>query len=232
MPSSLHILLVEDDELFRLGLRVRLQQEPGLEVVAEAEDGETAIELIKQHPLDLVILDVGLPGIGGIEACRQIKQQHPDLPILILTSHTQKPLINRLIEAGAQGYCVKGSPAEVLILAIRSIAAGASWWDPTATDEIRAAFQSRSFSSLPDSDNGEKTLTRREQEILSLIARGKSNQEIADQLYITPGTVRVHVHAILHKLGVQDRTQAAIVALQRKLISETGKEWEDGRVGL
>ncbi len=229
MPSPLHILLVEDDELFRLGLRVRLQQEPGLEVVAEAEDGETAIERIKQHLLDVVILDVGLPGIGGIETCRQIKQQHPDLPILILTSHTQKPLINRLIEAGAQGYCVKGSPAEVLILAIRSIAAGASWWDPTATDEIRAAFQFRSSLPYQGFDSNEKTLTRREQEILTLIAQGKTNQEIADQLYITPGTVRVHVHAILHKLGVQDRTQAAIVALQKKLITEGGSlgAWED-----
>lgn len=222
MPSPLHILLVEDDELFRLGLRVRLQQEPGLEVVAEAEDGETAIDLVNHHRLDAVILDVGLPGIGGIEACRQIKQQHPDLPVLILTSHTQKPLINRLIEAGAQGYCVKGSPAEVLILAIRSIAAGASWWDPTATNEIRVAFQSRSSQSSPDSDSNERTLTRREQEILTLIASGKTNQEIAEQLYITSGTVRVHVHAILHKLGVQDRTQAAILALQRKLIGEAG----------
>ncbi|UIE39931.1 response regulator transcription factor [Leptodesmis sichuanensis] len=228
MPSLLHILLVEDDELFRLGLRVRLQQEPDLEVVAEAEDGETAIERIKRHPLDVVILDVGLPGIGGIETCRQIKQQHPDLPILILTSHTQKPLINRLIEAGAQGYCVKGSPAEVLMLAIRSIAAGASWWDPTATDEIRAAFQFRSSLPYQGFDSNEKTLTQREQEILTLIAQGRTNQEIADQLYITPGTVRVHVHTILHKLGVQDRTQAAIVALQKKLIPEDGRvgEWE------
>jgi two-component system NarL family response regulator len=224
MSPPLQILLVEDDELFRLGLRVRLQQEPGLEVMAEAEDGETAIDLIKCHALNVVILDVGLPGIGGVETCHQIKQQYPDLPILILTSHSQKPLLNRLIEAGAQGYCLKGSPAEVLILAIRSIAAGASWWDPTATHEIRAAFQSRPASSSSESDHTEKTLTRREQEILALIAQGKTNQEIADQLYITPGTVRVHVHAILHKLGVQDRTQAAIAALQKGLIGESGRD--------
>lgn len=232
MPvSPLKILLVEDDELFRLGLRVRLEKEDGFEVVAEAEDGETAIDLVKRHTLDAVILDVGLPGIGGIEACRQIKQHHADLPILILTSHIQKPLINRLIEAGAQGYCVKGSPTEVLILAIRSIAVGASWWDSTATNEIRVAFQSRPFQSSPDSDN-ERTLTRREQEILTLIASGKTNQEVADQLYITPGTVRVHVHAILHKLGVQDRTQAVIVALQRKLIGKGGGEWESQGWGV
>lgn len=218
MSDLLRILLVEDDELFRLGLCMRLQQEPGLEIVAEAEDGETAVELVNRHPLDIVLLDVGLPGIGGIEACRRIKQQRPDLPILVLTSHSQKPLIARLIEAGAQGYCLKGIVAEALILAIRSVAAGASWWDPTATTEIRAAFQGNE-STANTTKMLENPLTRREQEILALVADGKSNQEIAEALYITPGTVRVHVHAILQKLEVRDRTQAAIMAIQKQLIA-------------
>ncbi|MCF4966375.1 response regulator transcription factor [Nostoc sp. CMAA1605] len=213
------ILLVEDDELFRLGLRVRLQQEPGLEIVAEAEDGETAIELVKQHLLDVVLLDIGLPGIGGIEACRQIKQQNPLLPILVFTSHSQKPLITRLIEAGAQGYCLKGIAAEKLVLALRSVAAGASWWDATATQEIRSSLSYE--LSQPESDNITKLanpLTGREQEILSLLAAGKTNQEIAHTLCIATGTVRVHIHAILQKLEVSDRTQAVLVALQKHLI--------------
>jgi two-component system NarL family response regulator len=225
MPSPpLRILLAEDDELFRLGLRMRLQQEPGLEIAAEAEDGETAVELTSQYPLDLVLLDVGLPGIGGIEACRQIKQQQPQLPILVLTSRTEKNLIARLIAAGAQGYCLKGIAAESLILALRSVAAGASWWDQTATSEIQAIFQTGKAAMPPNSASketnelSENPLTRREQEILALVANGKSNQEIAAALYITPGTVRVHVHAILQKLEVRDRTQAAIVALQNHLI--------------
>ncbi|MBE9049410.1 response regulator transcription factor [Nostocales cyanobacterium LEGE 11386] len=216
LSTSMKILLVEDDELFRLGLRVRLQEESGLEIVAEAEDGETAIELVNQHPLDVVLLDVGLPGIGGLEACKQIKQQNPHLPILVLTSHSQKTLIARLIAAGAQGYCLKGIAAEKLVLALRSVAAGASWWDETATQEIRSTF-----ASEPHSANISKPanpLTQREQEILSLLAAGKTNQEIALALYITPGTVRVHVHAILHKLAVSDRTQAVVVALQKRLI--------------
>lgn len=221
MTDLLRILLVEDDELFRLGLYMRLQQETELTVVAEAEDGETAVELVSQHPLNIVLLDVGLPGIGGIEACRQIKQRCPKLPILVLTSHSQKPLIARLIEAGAQGYCLKGIAAEALILAIRSVAAGASWWDPTATTEIRAAFQDNQSASTPASATKaqENPLTQREQEILALVAGGKSNQEIAETLYIAPGTVRVHVHAILHKLEVRDRTQAAIMAIQKQLIA-------------
>ncbi len=218
--SPVRILLVEDDELFRLGLRVRLQQEPDLEIVAEAEDGETAVELAGQQPLDVVLLDVGLPGIGGLEACRQIKQQQSNLPILVLTSHSQTALITRLIEAGAQGYCLKGIAAETLVLALRSIAAGASWWDQTATKEIRSALE-KPMTKVGVNPPAAllNPLTHREQEILELLAAGKTNQEIADMLYIAPGTVRVHVHAILHKLEVRDRTQAVIVAMQQHLIS-------------
>lgn len=218
MKVPLRILLVEDDELFRLGLVTRLQQEEGLEVIAEAEDGEAAIELVGDRSLDLVLLDVGLPGIGGIEACRQIKQQQPNLPVLVLTSHFQKPLIARLIEAKAQGYCLKGIPAESLILAIRSVAAGASWWDSTATQEIYAAFQAAPLTPELE-QSSENLLTRREQEILALVAKGQSNQEIAKTLYIAPGTVRVHVHTILQKLDVRDRTQAAVLALQKGLVA-------------
>ncbi|NJN85272.1 MAG: response regulator transcription factor [Leptolyngbyaceae cyanobacterium SL_7_1] len=218
----LKILLVEDDELFRLGLRVRLEREPELEIVAEAEDGETAIEMVRSHSLDIVVLDVGLPGLGGVEACRQIKQLSPHLPVLVLTSHTQKTLINRIIEVEAQGYCLKGAPAHTLILAIQSVAAGASWWDSTATTEIRAAFENNTNGlSASDLDKSPAVLTRREQEILALIADGKTNQEIARMLYIAPGTVRVHVHAILQKLDVRDRTQAAVIAIQRNLINQT-----------
>lgn len=215
------ILLVEDDELFRLGLRVRLEQETGLQIIAEAEDGETALDLIKQHPVDVVLLDVGLPGLGGVEACRQIKQQNPQLPILILTSHSQKPLISKLIEVGAQGYCLKGIAAEKLLLALRSVAVGASWWDETATKEIRSSIeesQSQGATNLTKSPN---LLTGRELEILSLLAEGKTNQEIALALYISPGTVRVHVHTILHKLEVSDRHQAVVVALQKQLIKSS-----------
>ncbi len=222
MPLALiRILLVEDDELFRLGLKMRLQQETGLEIVAEAEDGETAVELASRHPLELVLLDVGLPGLGGIEACRQIKQQHPELPVLILTSRSQQSFVSRLIEVGAQGYCLKGIAAETLVLAIRSVAAGASWWDQTATTEIRAALKSNAAEvAQVGTDTLAIPLTRREQEILALLATGKTNQEIAELLYIAPGTVRVHVHAILHKLEVRDRTQAVIVAIQKQLISK------------
>ncbi len=218
MPTTpLRILLVEDDELFRLGLRMRLQQEPNFEVVAEAEDGETGIELAKSQALDIVLLDVGLPGIGGIEACRQIKQQHPNLPVLALTSRSDPSLILRLIEVGVQGYCLKGVASETLCLAIRSMMTGASWWDQTATTEIRAAFENQPPSKVGHSSIS--PLTRREQEILALVTAGKTNQEIADMLYLAPSTVRVHIHAVLQKLNAHDRTQAAVIALQKNLIA-------------
>ncbi|HIK07960.1 MAG TPA: response regulator transcription factor [Trichormus sp. M33_DOE_039] len=219
--TPIKILLVEDDELFRLGLRVRLQQDSLFEITAEAEDGETAIELTKQYPFDVVLLDVGLPGIGGIEACRLIKQQNPRLPILILTSHSQKSLIAKLIAAGAQGYCLKGIAAEKLVLALRSVASGASWWDETATQEIRSSFAVNPLQSDSNLSPAANPLTQREQEILALLAEGKTNQQIAEILYITSGTVRVHVHAILHKLEVSDRQAAVTMALQKQLINKT-----------
>ncbi len=204
--DRLKILLVEDDELFRLGLQVRLQREPEIEILVEAKDGETAIDLVKQQPFDLVLLDIGLPGMGGIETCRQLNQNHPHLPILVLTSRSEKLLIARLVTAGAQGYCLKGVAAEILILAMRSVIAGASWWDATATAEIQSMFQDN--SPAVDITTAANTLTPREQEILSLIATSKTDREIAEILYITQGTVRVHVHTILHKLGASDRKQA------------------------
>jgi two-component system, NarL family, response regulator len=210
MPTAaLRLLLVEDDELFRLGLRVRLQQETDIQTITEAEDGETALTIAQQLPLDLVLLDIGLPGIGGIETCRQLKRSHPELPILILTSRNEPELVTRLVQAGVQGYCLKGIAAETLVLAVRSVAAGASWWDATATQSIRQTLTAQ--SPVPATN----PLTHREQEVLALIAAGKTNPEIAQILFISAGTVRVHVHAILHKLAVTDRTQAMITA--RKL---------------
>ena len=216
MPvDRLKILLVEDDELFRLGLQVRLQREPGIEALIEAADGETAIDLAKQQPFDLVLLDIGLPGVGGIETCRQLKQNHPQLPILVLTSRSERSLIARLVAAGAQGYCLKGVAPETLLLAIHSVIAGASWWDATATTEIQNLFQTNSpeWQSTTAS-----SLTPREQEILKLISTAKTNQEIAEVLYITAGTVRVHVHTILHKLGASDRKQAVTIAMHNNLL--------------
>jgi two-component system, NarL family, response regulator len=216
MSDPLKLLLVEDDELFRLGLATCLQRESAIELVTEASDGETALKLVQQQAFDVVILDLGLPGLGGVETCRQLQKAYPSLPVLILTSHPDKALVLKLIEAGAKGYCLKGIDAENLVLAIRSIAMGATWWDYNASTQIQAAIHQKEEPIAP---TNEYQLTNRELEVLKLIATGHTNQQVAENLYITAGTVRVHVHAILQKLNVVDRTQAAIVALQRNLIS-------------
>ncbi len=213
--DALRLLLVEDDELFRLGLRVRLQQEPTIQDVIEAEDGEAALTIAQQSLFDLVILDLGLPGIGGIETCRQLKSYQPTLPILILTSRDDSALVNRLITMGVQGYCVKGIASENLVLAVRSVVAGASWWDTSATQTLRQMVA----EVQPKSSDSENPLTPREQDVLALVAQRKTNSEIAIILYICTGTVRVHVHAILHKLQVSDRTQAVLAAQQRNWLT-------------
>ena len=170
---------------------------------------QMALAIANQTPLDLVLLDIGLPSIGGAETCRQLKLSHPNLPILILTSRDDPELLTRLIQLGVQGYCLKGIAAETLILAVRSVAAGASWWDATATQTIR-----KTLADVPAhlGTVHHNPLTPREQEVLTLIARDKTNGEIAQILYISPGTVRVHVHSILHKLEVGDRAQAVVAA--------------------
>jgi two-component system NarL family response regulator len=130
-----------------------------------------------------------------------------------LTSHSQQSLITRLIEAGIQGYCLKGIAAEMLILAVRSVAAGASWWDRTATAEIRSSMDARAEGLSQHAIS----LTNREREILKLIVAGKLDRDIAQTLYIAPATVRVHIHAMLHKLGARDRSQAILIAQQQHL---------------
>ncbi len=218
--STIRILLVEDDELFRLGLSTRLSREPDLIVAAEAEDGETAIEIIKTDlAINIAILDIGLPGISGLETCQQMRLCRPDLRILVLTSNHQSQSIEDLIAANVNGYCLKGLASESIVLAIRSIVAGASWWDNAASNEIFSAFRDPERQFLPTIETEPTVvLTKREQEILALVSIGKSNQEIASILYIATGTVRVHVHTILSKLSVRDRTQAAILAIKNGLV--------------
>jgi two-component system, NarL family, response regulator len=218
--STIRIMLVEDDELFRLGLSTRLVREQDLKIVAEAEDGETAIEFVKTTiSIDLVILDIGLPGIDGLETCQQMRFYRPELPILVLTANSQPQPIEDLIAANVNGYCVKGQNSNSIVLAIRSIMTGASWWDNTASSEIFSAFRDPNNLPVLTIEPGlTAVLTKREQEILALVSMGKSNQEIADGLYIAAGTVRVHVHTILNKLSVRDRTQAAILAIKSGLV--------------
>jgi two-component system, NarL family, response regulator len=223
MLNSINILLVEDDELFRLGLCTFFSQEATIGRVVEVGDGEQALATLldrsigKLHelPFDIVVLDLVLPGMSGLEICQLIRKDYPDLPVLILTSHADNNLVVKLVEAGAKGYCLKGVDTNQLLLAINTLVAGATWWDAKASNSIYQAICQLEGVSPPDTGFN---LTNRELQVLKLIASGKSNREIATDLFITVGTARVHVHSILQKLDANDRTQAAIVALQNHLI--------------
>lgn len=215
--NTLQVLIVDQDELFRLGLKVRLEQEAAFGKVAEAENSQSAMELLQSQVFDVVLIDIDRSESAGIQLCQQIKQRY-ELPILVLSSRSQPTLISKLITAGVQGFCLKNVSPQTLVLAIRSMTAGASWWDRSATLEIRSMF------NQPVPKQTDTPLTHREQEILALMAAGKTNQEIADLLHIAPSTVRVHIHAVFQKLNVHDRAQALMIALQQNLIEPSPSE--------
>jgi two-component system, NarL family, response regulator len=199
-------LVVEDDELFRLGLEVTLQGFAEIGAVTAVGDGEQALHLLRQQRFDVVLLDLGLPGLGGMETCRRISAEQPQLPVLVITSQEDPAWCRRMVRAGARGYVRKGVAAADLQLAIQTVLRGASWWDAEATSALRELGA--------DGADGEAAslalLTPREREVLDGMGRGWSNQQIADALGISLGTVRVHGHSIMQKLEVSNRTQAVL----------------------
>jgi len=223
----IRVLLVEDDEIFRLGLTVSLKKTQEIDLAASCEDGQSALKLAEELKPELILMDIGLPVMTGIEATREIKKHLPQIKVLALTSHTEPKIVNQIMDAGADGFCLKGVSTERLLVTIEEVCKGTFWVDAAVSELIRARLSSgkavtrtMSSSDINVPDNVFSALTEREKEILSLIAQGKKNSQIAEICFISPGTVRVHVHSILSKLDVKDRTQAALLA--RKIDQEQG----------
>lgn len=217
----IRVLLAEDDEVFRLGLTVSLQKIPEIDLVGSCPDGQSAIELTEQLQPDLILMDIGLPIINGIEATSIVKEKYPHIKILVLTSHSEPKVVEEMMAAGADGYCIKGISTERLNALIFDVFQGNLWIDASVAEQMKHYFKQskKNEPSSPISPTELKELellTERELEVLQLIAQGKKNQDIADTLYISPGTVRVHVHSILHKLNVKDRTQAALFIIKQQ----------------
>jgi DNA-binding NarL/FixJ family response regulator len=213
MPSSISpdtsqpisVLIVEDHFLARIALSTVIHTQSDMRVVAEAETGEQAIELYRRHRPDVTLMDLRLPGLSGLEATLEIRREFPDARIVVLTNYEGSEDIYRCLQAGALAYMLKDASGEVLLEAIRTVHKGKRF--------VPANIGARLSERLPFSD-----LTHRELEVLRLIVKGRSNQEIADALAIAEKTVRIHVSNVLSKLGVSDRTQAAVTALQRGIV--------------
>lgn len=207
------VLFVDDHEMVRIGVTSYLSAQPDMEVVGEAENGKQAVELALRLRPDIILMDLVMQEMDGIEATRKIMEQWPDARIIIVTSFLDDEKVYPALEAGATSYLLKTSRASDIADAVRATYHGQSVLEPEVTGKVMTRMRQRQ-ERLPHEE-----LTGREMEILLQIAQGKSNQEIADELFIALKTVKTHVSSILSKLGVQDRTQAVIYAFKHGLIT-------------
>ena len=205
----IHVLITDDHAIVREGLRTLIRTEPGMEVMGEAEDGIEAVQLACELNPDVILMDMEMPKMGGLEAIQNIKDQCPEARILVLTSFSDDETVFPAIKAGALGYMLKNTPPDRLLQSIREVSSGRPTMSPDIATKLMSELQ-RS-SDLPPT---EEPLTNREMDVLKLIAQGMTNQEIAEQLVISEGTVRSHVSNILSKLHLANRTQAALYALR------------------
>lgn len=212
----IRVLICDDHIMVRQGVRMVLQSEPGLELVAEAGRGEEAVTLVEQLRPDVVIMDLSLPDISGIEATRRIKAAVPETHVIALTMHEEEPYVLELLKAGADGYIVKRSAAADLVSAIRAVMQGQAILDPVVTRAVVTGYVTRPTPSADEKED--LPLTPREREILILVAEGYTNAEIAKQLYISEKTVQTHRSNILDKLNIHDRTELVRYAIRHGLI--------------
>jgi DNA-binding NarL/FixJ family response regulator len=217
---SIRILLVDDEQLVRAGLRLILDAEPGLEVVGEAGDGREGVELTRRLDPDVVLMDIQMPGVNGLEATREIVAlgREDSSRVLILTTFDLDEYVYEALKAGASGFLLKRTPAEDLVAGIRVVAEGDALLAPSVTQRLIENFRNRP-DAAPSRDASElDDLTDREREVLVLVARGMTNGDIAAHLFLSEGTVKTHVKRIFAKLGLHDRTQAVILAYEVGLV--------------
>ncbi len=209
----IRVALADDQALVRTGFRLILQAEDDIEVVGEAEDGRAAIELVRSTTPDVILMDVRMPVLDGIEATRRVAS---DTRVLVLTTFDLDEVVFEAIRAGASGFLLKTSPADELVRAVRVVAAGDALLSPSITRRLVEEFARRPAATEP---RGLDDLTPRELDVLRLIARGFSNAEIATELFVEASTVKSHVAGVLAKLGLRDRVQAVVAAYESGLVT-------------
>ena len=216
LPPPARLAIVDDHDLARAGLRGMLAGERGLEIVGEAVNGRQALALCRRLRPDLVLMDVRMPDLDGLAATRAIKQECPGTSVILVTMHENADYLLEAIKAGAAGYVLKGATKRELVSAVRRVLAGESVLEPDLTSQLlrRLAREPRRDAPTPV-----EPLTPREREVLRLVARGYTNQEIATELMLSLSTVKTHLEHIIAKLDVSDRTQAAVRAAELGLLS-------------
>lgn len=219
---AIRVVIADDHPLLRQGLVKILSMETDMEVVAEAQDGEEVVERVAEHQPDIVLMDINMPKGGGLHATREIAQRWPHVGVIVLTIHDDEQYLFELISAGARGYLLKDSDPARVVEAIRHVYEGGSYVPPDLMSKVLGQFRRMHNAEMPVVSRraraGAAILTDREREILQLIVDGRSNAEIAEALFISEKTVKNHVTNLLRKLGLEDRTQAAVYALRHGIV--------------
>ena len=214
------VLIVDDQTVVREGLAAILGTDPDIEVVGLAANGQEALDMLPEAQPDLVLMDLKMPVLNGVQATRRVRQQHPQVRVLILTTYATDEWVLDAIAAGAAGYLLKDTRRAELLSAIKGTAQGGSYLDPSVAGQVMQHAVSPAAAVQAASPPAEP-LTEREQQVLALLARGYSNPEIAERLHLARGTVPNYVSAILQKLGASDRTEAAVLALRQGLVQDS-----------
>jgi len=214
LNKHLRIIIVDDHEVVRLGLRALLEKQPGFTVVDEAGNAKEAVQKALQHRPEVVVMDIRLPGGSGIDACREIVTAAPEVKVIILTSFAEDDMLFEAIAAGAAGYVLKQIGGDDLVRAIEAVGRGDSLLDPTLTQRVFARVRE---AQRKDEQSAFSQLTEQEMRVLGLVAEGKTNREIAQQLFLGEGTVRNYVSSILSKLALTNRAEAAAYAVQHNI---------------
>jgi DNA-binding NarL/FixJ family response regulator len=211
------VVVADDQALVRAGLKMVLEAEPDIEVVGEAADGNEVLDVARRVAPDVVLMDIRMPGLDGLEASRRLLAGADPPKVLVLTTFDEEEYLYEALRAGTSGFLLKVSPPEQLIGAIRTVADGNALIDPAVTRRVIEAFGRRATASPPPASYEE--LTAREREVLVLLARGRSNAEIADELIVGDATVKTHVARVLMKLGLRDRVQAVVFAYEHGIVT-------------
>jgi DNA-binding NarL/FixJ family response regulator len=216
--GRIRVLLADDEMMIRAGVGAILATDPGIEVVAEAGDGRQAVELARAHRPDVALLDIRMPGMDGLAAAEQLAVVIPATAVVMLTTFGEDEYVAQALSSGAAGFLLKASDPRELIAAVHAVADGAAYLSPAIAHQVIETYRGRSRGHVADARRRVEVLSEREREVLGLLGAGCSNAEIAQALHIVEGTVKTHVSAILIKLTVRNRVQAAICAHEAGLI--------------